>query len=99
MHDTTGVTDRTFTRRMFLARGLTFASLTATAPLFIERSARASYRGAVLTRDDAARRLEARLEAELSRWRDAAPRSTARGPSASPDSDSARAATRIPEVQ
>ncbi len=29
-----------FTRRVFLQRGLTFASLAATAPLFIERSAR-----------------------------------------------------------
>jgi uncharacterized protein (DUF1501 family) len=41
MHDTTGNSDQTYTRRLFLQRGLTFASLAATAPMFIERSARA----------------------------------------------------------
>ncbi len=38
MHDTTG-TSETFTRRLFMQRGLTFASLAATAPVFLERSA------------------------------------------------------------
>jgi uncharacterized protein (DUF1501 family) len=41
MHDTTGHPDQLCTRRLFLQRGLTFVSLAATAPLFIERSARA----------------------------------------------------------
>ncbi|NNF42241.1 MAG: DUF1501 domain-containing protein [Phycisphaerales bacterium] len=41
MHDTTGQSDNTFTRRRFLHQGLTFASLAATTPLFVERSARA----------------------------------------------------------
>jgi uncharacterized protein (DUF1501 family) len=41
MHDTTGATDNAFTRRAFLARGLTLASMTATAPLFLERTAQA----------------------------------------------------------
>ena len=41
MHDTTGSTKNTFTRRLFLRQGLTFASMAATAPVFIERSARA----------------------------------------------------------
>lgn len=39
MHDTTGSIDHAFTRRMFIRRGVTFASLAATAPAFIERSA------------------------------------------------------------
>ena len=34
--------DSTFTRRLFMQQGLTFASLTATAPLFVQRSAMAS---------------------------------------------------------
>jgi uncharacterized protein (DUF1501 family) len=41
MHDTTGQPDHLCTRRLFLQRGLTFVSLAATAPLFIERAARA----------------------------------------------------------
>ncbi|MDY7109014.1 MAG: DUF1501 domain-containing protein [Planctomycetota bacterium] len=41
MHDTTGHPDHLCTRRLFLQRGLTFLSLAATTPLFIERSARA----------------------------------------------------------
>lgn len=41
MHDTTGQPHHLCTRRAFLHRGLTFISLAATAPLFIERSARA----------------------------------------------------------
>jgi uncharacterized protein (DUF1501 family) len=41
MHDTTGSTEQPFTRRLFLQQSLTFASLTATTPLFLERSARA----------------------------------------------------------
>jgi len=41
MYDTTGDPGHPLTRRAFLHRGLTFISLTATAPLFIERSARA----------------------------------------------------------
>jgi len=41
MHDTTGSPDQTFTRRVFLQQGLTFASLAATAPYFLERSAHA----------------------------------------------------------
>jgi uncharacterized protein (DUF1501 family) len=39
MHDTTGTTENAYTRRMFLNRGLTFASMAATTPLFLERSA------------------------------------------------------------
>jgi len=39
MHDTTGCSDCAFTRRTFLGRGITFASLAATAPWFIERAA------------------------------------------------------------
>ena len=39
MHDTTGNAENTYTRRVFLRQGLTFASLAATAPVFIERSA------------------------------------------------------------
>ena len=35
----TSTNDSTFTRRMFLHRGMTLASLTATVPAFIERSA------------------------------------------------------------
>ena len=39
MHDTTGHPDHTYTRRIFLQRGVTLASLASTAPLFLERSA------------------------------------------------------------
>lgn len=39
MHDTTGHADRQYSRRIFLQQGLTFFSLTATAPLFIDRTA------------------------------------------------------------
>jgi uncharacterized protein (DUF1501 family) len=39
MHDTTGNHESQFTRRIFLHRGLTFCSLAATAPYFLERSA------------------------------------------------------------
>jgi uncharacterized protein (DUF1501 family) len=44
MHDTTGSTDNTYTRRAFLRRGATLASMAATAPWFIQRSAEAMLR-------------------------------------------------------
>jgi uncharacterized protein (DUF1501 family) len=40
-HCSTGQTEHAFTRRAFLHRGLTFASLAATAPAFLEHTARA----------------------------------------------------------
>jgi uncharacterized protein (DUF1501 family) len=46
MHDTTGSTKDTFTRREFLNRGMTFASLAATVPYFVEQSANAMARPA-----------------------------------------------------
>ena len=39
MHDTTGQTGCTYSRRMFLQQGLSFLSLTATTPMFLDRTA------------------------------------------------------------